>query len=84
VDVTVIAIICTTSASAIGMTARSLLKFLDHRGDRQLARHVFDQTRSTDALHGYTELRACGQPIITLRSKPPGGKPSAHPPQLPP
>jgi hypothetical protein len=84
VDIPALAIICTSSASAISMTARAVLKFLDRRGDRRFARHVFDQTRSTDALHGYSELRGSGQPVISLRSKPPGGKPSARPPQLPP
>lgn len=43
--------------TAVGLIIRGLLIFLDRRGDRRFAHHVFDQTRSTDGLKGYAELR---------------------------
>jgi len=43
--------------TTLGLIIRSLFNYLDHRADRKLARHVFDQTRSTDGLSGYAELR---------------------------
>lgn len=51
--------------TTLGLIIRSLFNFLDRRADRKLARHVFDQTRSTDGLRGYTELRkAQRMPIV--------------------
>jgi hypothetical protein len=44
-------------APAVGLVTRGLFNYLDRQGDRQLARHVFEQTRSTDGLNGYTKLR---------------------------
>ena len=44
-------------ATTVGLMIRGLFNYLDRRGDRQLARHVFEQTRSTDGLNGYTKLR---------------------------
>jgi hypothetical protein len=65
VDASILAI-C-SSAAAIGT---GLWAYLDRRGDRKLARYIFDHTRSTDALSGYTELRKAQQRAITVGRKP--------------
>ena len=62
------------ATGAVGLTLRRMLLSLERRGDRKLAQHVFDQTRSTDALKGYVELRKAQQPIIGLRPKPSDGE----------
>jgi hypothetical protein len=43
--------------------------YLDRRGDRKLAKCIFDQTRSTDALNGYIELRKAQPPVIGVGRK---------------
>lgn len=54
--------------TTLSLIVRSVLNFLDRRGDRQLARYIFDQTRSTDRLSGYTELRKAQRiPIVGRR-----------------
>lgn len=53
-------------ATALGLTIRGVLAFLDHRGDRQLARHMFDETKSTDGLRGYVELRKAQHAVVAL------------------
>ena len=58
-----VSVIIALSSAAFGVTARSLFIFLDRRGDRKLARHVFNQTRSTDALDGYARLRKAQRPL---------------------
>jgi hypothetical protein len=66
---------------AAGLTVRRLILSLERRGDRKLAQYVFDQTRSTDALKGYIELRKAQQPIIVLRSKPADKEDQPKPPR---
>ena len=68
-------------ATALGLTVRSVLAFLDRREDRRLARYMFDQTRSTDGLRGYIELRKAQHPIGPLSRRPEGAN---VPDQLPP
>jgi hypothetical protein len=52
--------------TTVGLITRGLFNFLDHRGDRQLARYVFEQTRSTDGLNGYIKLRRAQRtPIVS-------------------
>jgi hypothetical protein len=63
VDVSSIAVI-STAITAVSVTVRRVIVCLERRGDRKLAREIFEQTRSTDALKGYTELRHAQQPII--------------------
>ena len=52
---------------------------LNRRGDRQFARHVFDQTRSTTALDGYAELIDKNKtweltvPRLRIKNEPPQG-----------
>jgi hypothetical protein len=59
-DVPTIAMVASITGGA-GLTVRGFLAYLDHREDRRLARHVFDQTRSTDALDGYSRLLTAQQ-----------------------
>ena len=53
----------------IWLTARRVITSLERRADRKLFRYVFDQTRSTDALSGYTELRRAQRPVIPMGLK---------------
>jgi hypothetical protein len=55
-----------SSAAAVGS---GLWIYLDRRGDRELAKYVFDHTRSTDALNGYIELRKAQPPVIGVGRK---------------
>jgi hypothetical protein len=54
-DVPIIAVVASVTGGA-GLTVRRFLAYLDRRENRQLARHVFDRTQSTDALDGYSRL----------------------------
>lgn len=42
--------------TALGMIARQIRLTIQDVGERRLARHVFDQTRDTDALDGYARM----------------------------
>lgn len=83
VDVSAVVTISGSIVAATGITIRGLLIFLDRQGDRRLARHVFDQTKSTDALAGYTKLRLAQRPRLGRR-KAAGKDDDAVPPVLPP
>jgi hypothetical protein len=61
-----------------GLTLRVFLAYLDRRENRQLARHVFDRTRSTDALDGYSRL------LTAQRGNDPPGDSSGPGPGSPP
>jgi hypothetical protein len=53
-----------------GVLVRQVRVGLRDRGDRKLAKHIFDQTRSTDALDGYTQLvEARKPPLPALRKE---------------
>jgi hypothetical protein len=74
-DASILAV-CTSAATV----SRGILVYLDRRGDRKLAKHTFDQTRSTDALNGYTRLRKAQQRIISAPRK--SSEDKASPPQV--
>jgi hypothetical protein len=57
-------------AATIGLVIRGLFSYLDRRGDRQLARHVFEQTRSTDGLNGYAKLRRAQRTALVSDTDP--------------
>jgi len=68
-------VLSTIALSALGcsgglwLTARRVIKSLERRADRKFFRHVFDQTRSTEALSGYTEFCRAQHPVITMSCK---------------
>jgi hypothetical protein len=48
----------------IGLVRQARLHLRD-KGDRDLAKHMFDQTRSTQALSGYADVvRSRSRPLI--------------------
>lgn len=55
-----------SATTVLGTAIRGLFVYLDRRGDRRLAQHVFDQTRSTDSLTGYVQLRRAQHAAFSL------------------
>ncbi|HEY5179922.1 MAG TPA: hypothetical protein VIJ07_09165 [Dermatophilaceae bacterium] len=68
-DSTVIAGVTTAGLSALGLSLRRYFAYLERKQDLQFARHVFDNTLSTQALEGYTELRRAKRPVIFLPNR---------------
>jgi hypothetical protein len=68
-DITALAIICTSSASAIGLTARQWIRHLDRDKERQLLRELV-RAGMAEHFSYYIELRRAGNP------RAPGHKPS--------
>jgi hypothetical protein len=72
VNLSTIGLIISGAGSAItaaGITARRVIASLERRGDRKFALHVFDQTKSTDALDGYIKLCEVQQAKVVLGRK---------------
>jgi len=59
------------AATGLGVTIRSVLRYLDQRADRTFARYLFDQTRSTSELGTYIKLREAQRPgpLLELKGK---------------
>ena len=56
-DPAMIGLISAAVAVAVaGVTVRSTFLFLERQGDRKLARHVFDQTKSLESLQWYVNI----------------------------
>lgn len=53
---------------AVGYAIYQLRLYLQYRARMKFARHVFDNTMSTDGLAGLTQLARAERPVISLRA----------------